>query len=277
MFSRREPDRADRDVCIAFLPAEGGRLSRVVCPTIHPDSNLDAWLQPTVSPNGERIAYVRESGPFRIAPPLAPLTRELVVAPAAAPESVTALLGTSYVLPDGRRATALRQLAWRDDATLRFLAATDTVRGTGVRGVLDTVFAGLAVVDLTVPAGGMTVVAGPTAPRLFADAPDGGLWFVEQDDRDSLRYVAPDGTPGPGVGLPGAAIDLTRVGNNPFVLTEGSVGTIVRIDVAGGQSIEVPMTGAPRAIAGFAEGERLLVELRSTSSPATDLWLWQPE
>ena len=283
VFSREEPsavvtedEPTDSDRCLAFLPADGGTLLGTVCPAIN-DTD-EAWIQPVLSPDGSQLAYVREAA----LPGRTPFSRELVVAPFEAPERADVILRASYGLPDGRRANAFGQITWRDGETLRFLASDATFNG----GTLEPVLTPVALVDADVTAGELTIVPGVATPQVYAPAPDGGVWFVRQDERSpaasTVRHLPLDGGTATVVGdFPGEIHHLTQVDGTPigifFIPTLeplfGSKDRAGAMDPSSGSVSFVQVPFAPIHVAGIPNTTRLLLEGRTGTSTPSDLWL----
>ncbi|NIM50054.1 MAG: hypothetical protein GTN62_06925 [Gemmatimonadales bacterium] len=284
VFSRLEPERSDQDRCLGFLPAQGGTLLRLVCAGgPWPDDRTDAWLNPIISPDETRLAYVRQAGPVG---GLGPSERALVVAPLGAPAEPEIAMAGGFPLPDGRFADAARRLTWRDDQTLRALVGAELVV-TLPGAVRDTVFTPFTLVDLDVASGTFEPAPGVTAAAVYANAPDGGVWFVREDERSLaesvLRHASPDGGPVTVLDtLPGEVVDLTNLEGQPVVvlrlISSAELLTVESgvhiVDLEAGRVERVGSVVDVRRIWAMPGTRHLLLERRSQLGlPWSDLWL----
>jgi hypothetical protein len=275
VYSRSDANRADGDRCLAFLPLEGGTLYRTACARgALADSVRDSWLYAAVSPDGRRVAFVRERLLYRAGNLL---ERSLVVAPLEAPDSAQVVVG-GYELPGGGIGSGYRDLTWRDDLTLRFLGGVEVAGGGAVDG-----FESHGVFEV---APGGDAVGMPTAVPELADATayapgdDGALYFVPRDSTAVYRLAG--GAPAE------AAVRFSGVGGAVLIgLTDvavsGGVVAVIGIVVfpesgpvpqllvanlsAGTPPSVVPLVVPPERLAGVPGSGRVVVESRG------DLWL----
>lgn len=268
VFSRLEPGRPDLDRCLAFLPARGGTLLRSVCAGgPHADGVTDGWLRPALSAGGQ-IAYVRERATF---PAIAPTSRHLVVAPVAAPDSVTDQVLVLFQAADGRRITALRELQWAG-SDLRFVAGQDSF--PRVAGVFDTLFTPVALAELTPAVGVLREIPGTSGAFAHASAPDGGIWFVTIGAPSTLMHVAPDGSGARVVGtFSRPVVALTAVDGQPVAVMANTDSALVEwLDAETGAWVGVTsIAGEAGRIVSVPGSRRLVLELRRGTN--TDLWL----
>jgi hypothetical protein len=276
VFSRREPHRPDRDRCLALLPVEGGRLHRTSCARgALADSVRDVWIYPTVSPDRQRVAFVRER--YRLVPGFL-LDRAIVVAALSAPDSGSVVATGAYRLPDGGLGDGFRHLTWVDDATLRFLGGIERIGGGAVEG-----FVPAGVFELSVSG------SEPTEPRIVAEladalayAPgtDGETFFRRAGDPFGVWRVAP-GSPAAeaarfeslDTAVLQSVADIALVGDAlvaiaTFVYPEGAtVDLLVRRALAGGPQEVESVAFTPQRLVGVPGRDLVVVEA------AGDLWL----
>ena len=88
VYTGERLDRADRDRCLAFLPAAGGVISHYVCRTTAPDDSVNVFEDAALA--RDSIAYVRASTE-RFLQGIAPDAQDLVVATVVAPNSARVL------------------------------------------------------------------------------------------------------------------------------------------------------------------------------------------
>jgi len=301
VFSRQsaaEPSNYDplgrgREACLAFLPVVGGTIQRQLCPDrliALPDTFVDTWYEPALSPDGSRLAFLWKRGPRLGA--LAFHVAHLVVTAVDRPADTTQLrLGVHYLEAGDvpRRANIPTHISWVDDDRVRFLATFEhivKVKGGGSERVTDTLELPLALMELDVSAGTANVVPGGDSVVAYAPAPDGAVWVVrERDPSLVLRLDPVSGTRTPVGQLPSAASDIATVGGVLLAIV-GSGGTIVGMDPGSGVVFPIVVFAAFPPLAGSgparrlaaAGGRRFVVqidrEVLPWGSPA-DLWLWE--
>jgi len=282
-----------REACVAFLPAAGGTIERQLCPDrliALPDTLVDTWYEPALSPDGSRIAFLWKRGPRLGA--LAFHEAHLAVTPVDRPADTTQLRVGVHYLEAGdvpRRANIPTRVSWVDDTHVRFLATFEhivKVKGGGSERVTDTLEYPLALMELDVPAGTASVVPGGDSVVAYATAPDGAVWVVREGDPALVLRLDPaSGTRTPVGRLPSAAMDLAAVGGVPIAIVAAG-GAIVGLDPLSGIVFPVvvladyaPLAGAgPARRLAAAGGRRFVVQIdrdvQTWGSPA-DLWLWE--
>jgi hypothetical protein len=245
-YSRVSEDFGSRERCVALLPPEGGTLLVTLCPPppLVPDDSVETWVEPTVSPDGARIAYVYQKS-YEIA--IRTTDRELHVAPIDDPANVEFRWESFVYLSGDRLADAIMKPSWRDSVTIRFLAAWDfipKVKIAGAQRLTDTTLIPKALVDVSLVTGEATVVPGADSAVAYATAPDGGTWVVLEAQRTRLMHQAPGSSRWVEVGsFSDAVLDLTQVDG----LAVAALTDSTRVEVLD------PSTGA-RAFAGVPPG-----------------------
>jgi len=188
-----------RELCIAFLPVEGGTIQRQLCPhDLIPttDTLVHTWYEPALSPDGKRIAFVWERG-TRVGM-LGFLNAYLMVTPVDQPTDTTQIHYTvNLTQPDdplSQLANMATHITWADSSRLRFIATFEhrfKVKGGGAERICDTIWQPLTLMELNLATGTARVVPGGDSVYTYAPAPDGGLWVVRSPDSTALLHLDP--------------------------------------------------------------------------------------
>ncbi len=287
-----------REGCIAFLPVEGGTIRHLFCPhaLLSPaDTFVHTWFEPSLSPDGARIAFTWQRGPNVGA--LGFEDADLVVAPAERPADPAAVRVVVTYAETGaypRRASHASKITWLGGDRLRFLATWEhiyKVKGGGSEQPTDTVYVPLALMDLDLATRALTPVPGGDSVVAYAAAPTGGVWIVREPRRDSLLLLDPATGARTPVGAFSTGVrDLIALDGAPVAVVDSVIETgpvCVCVPIQGGLTIERldPATGARTRLTGFsgpvrhivaAGGRRLVAEVEQASLPfgaPSDLWL----
>jgi len=278
-FSRLD-GRRGRERCLAILAAAGGTLHHTVCPPppVSPaDTFVDTWVEPTLSPDGGRIAFVWQQG--------APAsyytwTRDLVVAPANDLSHPTFAWQAWYVLPDGRIATAVSKPMWLGPATLRFLASYERVfkvKGGGSERLTDTAMDVYSLADLDLATGTVGVVPGADSTIAYAPALTGGVWLVKSSDSTRLLFLAPGADSAVGVvAFSRPVVDVADVAGVPVgLLADGDA--VEWIDLTTGTVGQIGAVTPIRRIAAVPGTRTFVAEIEKSGDPlasiGANLWL----
>jgi hypothetical protein len=284
VFSRLEAaDTGTRERCLAWLPVEGGRISRESCPPAQQtpaDTFVDTWLEPALAPDGNRVAYVWQEG--SLVSVLGFRRARLVVAPATrAADTSGYAREISILTSSGMIANSAVALSWADSNTVRFLATYEyifKVKGGGLERYTDTTFVPLALMELDVPTGALRVAPGGDSAVAYAPAPDGGLWLVKSAAPATLMHRAPGADTAVAVGSYSAAVeDLAAVDGLAVAALAAGAGVEALDPVAGTRTTLGPFSGRThRVVAAPPPGRRVVIEVeRDTTqfgAPA-NLWL----
>ena len=274
-----------REECIAFMPVEGGSLSRTLCPDRlipQPDTLVDTWFEPSLSPDGKRLAFMWQRA-YRVSA-LAYLDAYLTVNDLEHPADTTGIrhevIWVRPGVPNPTRAGVATRITWLGADTLRFLATREhiqKVKGGGAERVTDTTWDTFALVDLDLRTNLLSLVPGGDSLLAYAAAPGGGLWIVKDADSSALLHL----DPATGALLPvgrfsSAVLDLINVDGAPVAITRAGVA-IERLDVAtGALSADSGFSGPARRLAAAGSG-RFVAEIEQANvlfgaPPA--LWLF---
>ena len=231
-YSRLDPEERGRERCLATIPLEGGTISAEACPgppATPADTFVDTWIRPSLSPDGQQIAYMWQQG--SLIGVLGFWSTSVAVAPASQPTGRTLVWPIIWTAPNGRLADAVTSISWADDHTLRFLIGYEfifKVKGGGQTRYTDTTFESLALAQLDARTGAFSIVPGGLDVLAYAPASDGGLWLVKHGAPATLLHQAAgvDTTTVVGVFADSVTV-LANVSDLPVAITASSDSTVV--------------------------------------------------
>lgn len=143
LYSSEREDRLDHDRCLTILPAEGGVISRQICPTDPvQDDSTNLLEAPAVSPGGRLLYHqvVSWIGQQKLG------SSSLQLASITHPWSSTTLTPIPYTAPNGRIHSSIRLPAWLSETRAVYLAEMLFYEGSTFYP--DTFFTGLDIVSL---------------------------------------------------------------------------------------------------------------------------------
>jgi len=275
VFSRRDPSYPAPGECIALLPAEGGTLSARLCPPepTPADTFVSSWLEPALSPDGSRLAFVWRRSPRVSA--LAAWQYALVVASVDSPAVALDSILLARLFPDGRFANTAREMAWVGTNAIRFLAAYDLifkVKGGGASRFTDTVTVPRALMELNVATSTFDMVPGGDSVQAWASGA-GGTYVVFESEPTQLFLLDTGGTRTPAGTFPLPVSDLAAVGSR--LVAAVGLDVLYWIDPTSGASGAVGLRGIAWRLSA-ADSGRVVVEVerpRDMFGGPANLWL----
>ncbi len=285
VYSRLDPDEQGNERCVAVLPVEGGTILREACPApprTLADTFVDTWIEPALSPDGRRVAYMWQQG--SLVSVLGFGATHVVVAPVDRPGDATRFVWPIfYIRPDGRPADAVTELSWVDDRTVRFVIGHEyvfKVKGGGLERYTDTTFEAYGLADLDVVSGTLRISAPGDSASQYVPAPDGGLWLTRTGAPGRLLHLSPGADSLSVVGdFSGAVRWLANVGGSPAAIVGD---TIVEWLVPGDSlphQIVVGGAGGPvHRIVGVPGTRRFVAEIErgwDLFGDRANLWLYE--
>ena len=285
-FSRLDPDQRGEERCLAALPVVGGTITAETCPgpaATPADTFVDTWVRPSVSSDGQRVAYMWQQG--TLIGVLGFWSTSVVVAPASRPAGRTLTWPIVWTAPDGRIADAVTTITWADARTLRFLIGYEfifKVKGGGVTRYTDTTFESFALAQLDAGTGAFSIVPGGQGVLAYAQAPDGGLWLVKHGAPATLLHQAPGVDTTTFVGtFADSVVVLANIADLPVAITARSDSTLswlvpgdsVPHELVVGSGVGpvtdiAPVPGTRRFVAVIERGRDLFGD-------AANLWLYE--
>jgi len=187
LYTAERGDRADHDRCFAFLPRDGGTISRYVCSTVAADDTLNVYDEPAFQ--GDSVAYVRASTE-RFLPGLGPDRQSLVIAPTANPLAARQLQVIPFTTSWGATYDAISHVASLGPGRLAFIGEHVTFPRACSSCVPDTVRIGIGIViaDISAVAPALTRMPdGDSASSLAASANGDTVYFTRNNDSRVFR------------------------------------------------------------------------------------------
>lgn len=158
-YSYHPPENGEKDRCLAFLPADGGRIFRQLCQKgLAEADSSNAVSTHGVSPGG-RVALVSESGDPRHN---FPDFRSLYLGRLGS-NALRRVQGFPYITPSGRLHFSASHLTWSGESTLVYLATIINYKPSAPEIPPDTEATGVELVKLTLR--GDSVIARDILPN----------------------------------------------------------------------------------------------------------------
>jgi len=287
VYSRLDPDERGNERCVAGLPLDGGTILYESCPgppRTLADTFVDTWIEPALSQDGNRVAYMWQQG--SLVSVLGFGTTRVVVAPADRAGDTTGFVWPIfYIAPDGRPADAVTQLSWVDDRTVRFIIGHEyvfKVKGGGLERYTDTTFQAYGLADLDIETGTLHVSLPGDSAFQYTPAPDGGLWLVRLGAPRRVWHLAPP--PGADTAtivgdFSGAVVWLTSVGGMPAAIVGDTlVQWLVPGDSVPRQMVVGGGGGPVHRIVGIPGSRRFIAEIErgwDLFGDRANLWLYE--
>lgn len=180
-FSWQPPERSDRDRCLAFIPAEGGRIVRQICVRAgHETDSVNVVSTHGVSLGG-RLALVAESGnPRNIIPDRRGLYLGRLDSGA-----LRRVIDFPYTAPSGLLHQSASDLTWVDESTLVYLATFINYRFGNLNFPPDTVATGMELVRLDLVGdsiAALTVLPGTLGASSVSSGPADSVYYTMGGD-----------------------------------------------------------------------------------------------
>lgn len=285
VYSRLDPDEQGNERCVAVLPVEGGTILQETCPAplrTLADTFVDTWIEPALSPDGRRVAYMWQEG--SLVSVLGFGATRIVVAPIEQAGDTSGFAWRIfYIRPDGRHSDAITQLSWVDDHSLRFLIGYEfifKVKGGGAERYTDTTFESYGLADLDVETGALQISAPGDSALQYTPAADGGLWLIRSAAPERLLHLAPGADSTPTVGVFSAPVRwLTSVGGYPAaIVSDTIVEWLVPGDLQPHRMIVGGSQGPVTRIVGVPGTRRFVAEIErgwDLFGDRANLWLYE--
>lgn len=294
-YSYERSDRRDRDRCIGWLPAAGGRIGALGCYRVDGDLGDDTAnviAVHAVSPGGRLAFYYQASRGVNFAPAYG----HLLVGGRAAPGQAVPVVDFPYTSETGVPHSAVRNLVWLDEAHLAWVAVRMQYNLGGPAAPPDTNDYGVEIVVLDLePVLTRRVVPGSQgASSLALDRATGLVYATFALDSVVYGLDLATGARTPAMDFSGwGTVRDVQVANGTMVAVVGGVVTPVPASMAGvdsqndlgGWIVSVPLAGGPlafiatdparlfRSLALSPAGDRVVAEGFDNFAKASDLWM----
>ncbi|MGH7644936.1 MAG: hypothetical protein ACREMR_05060 [Gemmatimonadales bacterium] len=293
LFSRERLDRADRDRCLALMPADGAPIRGELCNrAVAAADSVDVYEAPAAAADG-RLAYVQANSP-RVPRSVTPRSQALVLARLDGGGDARVLLSIPYPGPSGRAHEGISQLRWLGPDALVYLAERVAYERLCGLCLLDTLRWGLEIVrlDLATPVPAATMLPGSDQASSVAVAGGDTVYYTLNGDSRVLRYVLSRDSIAivHDFGPTGIARDVQVAAGRLVAVVGGVVsfgvdpvfgpiqrdfgGALLLVDLAtGAETILSDSTMALRRPALAPDGRTVVAE--RVVGRAFDLWLWE--
>lgn len=258
-FAYRLSEHAERDRCLGFMPATGGRVYRMICQTgVGEADTVNAVSSHAVSLGG-RLAVVFDAG-WKLL--LAPARRGIYVQPLDGDDPPRLVLAFPYLASSGLVHAAGADLHWLDEQTIVFLAEAIQFSPPtpGVPGDTNDYGLEVAVLSLGGASPSVRVVPGTSgATAVAVDDANGQAYVTLAGDAHVYGLDLATGPTAPVADFAGIGVVRdVRVSNGHMVVVSGGrtrledpllFGVAVQYDDGGDiWAVDLP-GGAPRVVA----------------------------
>jgi hypothetical protein len=259
-YSAQLLDSHDHDVCLAVMPATGGRQTALTCQLVPNGAFLTEAVESPAPASDGRLAFVVASSGIGAQ---VPVTQSLALGTLANPTEYQTLRSLPYTSASGRFIGGISQLHWLDQQRLLYLAEVVSIRLPCNGCTIDTVRSGLEahIVSVDVP-GSVDVVPGSDFASGVSPGSSGDeVYYTLGGDSRVYRRVLSSGevTTAYDFGASGIARDVDVVGGTLAAVVGGRVafstdsslgpvqwdsgGTLHVVDLTNGSDIPIDGPG----------------------------------
>jgi hypothetical protein len=193
LYSSQQQDTRDNDVCLAILPATGGRQRGRTCNLSINGDNLTESLESAAALPDGRLAYVAATSEIGL---LAPDDENLVIASVADPVSRTPLVSLPYTIPGKRTHRGISQLHWLSPNRLVYLGEAVIISRPCMFCQMDTLRSGLDAVSLSLEgtvASPQAIPGTDNASGISPGSTEDEIYFTLNGDTRVYRQVLSTG------------------------------------------------------------------------------------
>ena len=223
-YSTQLLDSRDHDVCLAVLPATGGRQSALTCELVPTGAQLTEAIESAAPASDGRLGFVVASSGIGA---LLPLTQHLALGTVSQPTEYRTLLSLPYSSTTGRLIGGISQLHWQGEQRLIYLAELVSTRLPCNGCPIDTVRSGLeAHLVATDEPGAFQVVPGTDFASGVSPGPtEDEVYYTLGGDSRVYRRVLSSGevTVAHDFGATGIARDVHVIGSTLAAVVGGRV------------------------------------------------------
>jgi len=223
LYSTQSPESRDNDMCLAVLPATGGRQRALTCDLTQNGINLTESIESAAPTADGRLAYVAATGALGA---LVPDAQALSLATVADPATGVPLVSLPYTIPGRQTHGGVSQIHWLGPNRLLFLGEAVNIITSCLDCERDTVRSGLDAVWLDLTGG--TPQAVPGTDNASGVSPGSGedeIYYTLAGDTRVYRHLLSTGASlvVHDFGAAGIARDVHVVGDRMAVVVGGRV------------------------------------------------------
>ena len=267
-YSYHPLERTDRDRCLAFIPGDGGRITRQICRRgLRDTDSMNAVTTHGVSAGG-RVALVAEAGNPGI---LFPDFRDLWLGRLDS-GGVRKVMGFPYLTSAGQIHLGAADLTWPDESTLVYLATYISYRPRIVDIPPDTEYTGIELVRLDLRGDSVaarSVIPGTRGATSLSGGASDTVYYTMNGDTRVFWLATASGQSGTlyDFGSLGIARDAQVAGGVLAAVVGGRVRAYFR--PSWGIDAQADSGGPVYTVHLPAGTPRLLVEIQDTPMPGS--------
>lgn len=222
LYSSQEFGTRDTDVCLAELPATGGRQRARTCTLSTNGSNLTEALESGVADAAGRLVYAAARSAIGA---VVPQAEDLVLASLNDPATRTSLVSIPYTIPGRRTHSGISQLHWLGPNRLVYLGEAVTVYRPCQLCPLDTLRTGLDAVLLDLGGSPQVVPGTDNTSGVSPGSTEDEVYYTVGGDTRVYRQILSNGevSVAHDFGVAGIARDVHVAGQRLTAVVGGRV------------------------------------------------------
>jgi hypothetical protein len=225
VYSTQRPGTRDNDICLAVLPATGGRQRSLTCDLSPTGVNLTEAIESAAPSADGRLAFFAATSPIGAR---VPDRQGLAVGSLIDPATRTTLLEIPYTISGRRTHSGVSQVRWLGPARLLYLAEAVNVMTPCQFCEMDTLRSGIEAVWLTVDGAGgapQPIAGTDNASSVAPGSNEDEVYYTLGGDTRVYRQILSTGVVSLvyDFGAAGIARDVHVVGNHMAAVVGGRV------------------------------------------------------
>ncbi len=225
VYSTQRPGTRDNDICLAVLPATGGRQRALTCDLSPTGANLTEAIESAAPSADGRLAFFAATSPIGAR---VPDRQGLAVGSLADPATRTTLLDIPYTISGRRTHSGVSQVRWLGPARLLYLAEAVNVMTPCQFCEMDTLRSGIEAVWLAADGAGgapQPITGTDNASSVAPGSNEDEVYYTLGGDTRVYRHILSTGQVSlvHDFGAAGIARDVHVAGNRMAAVVGGRV------------------------------------------------------